>query len=494
MKVDVMYLDGEDSFDYSDVVKELWLDRVREAQDKFQIRFDLENNDPVKKQRKIKFKDGDVEVVFVCSMWVAGGDWQKSVGYFRCQLKDGNLKEFKRNDRFVVIPPEECGNGNLIRTESGWEPKDSNGKSDDKKDEKKMWEWLREHLLSMVEKSKKLKELENKVYHSKEDIGYEEAEEIARDIYLKTKRESKMQKLEFTAADLTKTEGKSFVQYLAHWMPVLNKLTSQELVGLFENAKDLVETRDMLLKISDPGVLVEKIKELKSEYKYPPNSELDKIIVKWEQKKIDDSEMKSKVYSEIKQDLGMGVSKAYLNKALWHINGGDDPEKSFADNKKKLMLYITNILLKGSGDGIVSKIEALEKVAVCLRNDEMLLRSIVLKEAARKTKTVKLSQSEMKKYVVKVLNLPADAAKDLSGYLESSYDDDGYQSKHLVIKGVVGKKDIPKEDFEDVKEYAKQALYSSSGPGEAYSDGYVELKAKGDIVEFVIHQNSGLDI
>lgn len=190
-----------------------------------------------------------------------------------------------------------------------------------------------------------------------------------------------MQKLEFTAADLSKTEGKSFVQYLVHWMPVLDKLSSKELVKLFEDAKDLVSLRDSLLKTDQAEQLVKTIKDLIKDYKYPPNTDIEKLIKKWENKKIEDKDLIKELHSEIKKDLGMGVSKEYLSKALYHIYGGDDPEKSFANDKKKLMKYITNIILKGADLGVVSYNETLEKVAICLRNDEMLLKSIISKES-----------------------------------------------------------------------------------------------------------------
>jgi hypothetical protein len=157
--------------------------------------------------------------------------------------------------------------------------------------------------------------------------------------------------MEIEAVDLSQEE-KSFTKYLTNWMPILDKLSPKEMVDLFANAKKLIDLEKELLKIEDVKTLATKIKELQDKYEYPPNKEIGSLA-----KSTDEKDALKKIQYQIKSDIGLDVSPSYINKVLYNI-------ESFKDNKKQLMKYITNIVLKGSGHGVVTELETeIEKLS-----------------------------------------------------------------------------------------------------------------------------------
>jgi hypothetical protein len=150
--------------------------------------------------------------------------------------------------------------------------------------------------------------------------------------------------MEIDAVDLSQQE-KSFTKYLTNWMPILDKMSPDEMVALFTNAKKLIELEKELLKITEPQALITKIKDLQAKFEFPPDKEIDALA-----KKLDDKDSIKKIQEQIKNDIGLDISSAYINKVLYNI-------ENIKDDKKKLMKYITNIILKGSGHGLISELE-----------------------------------------------------------------------------------------------------------------------------------------
>ena len=153
----------DDIFSYSEMTKDMWRDKVKEAQERFSIGFDLENNDSNKEKRNISFGEkGNFGNYFNfnCELFSAGGDWENPVYYFRCQLLDGHIKidgnelSTYSNPHFVMIPPKEAGNTTL--TEGGkdfkWHAIDNQQPDPEERDSKKAWTWLEKELQSFTTK------------------------------------------------------------------------------------------------------------------------------------------------------------------------------------------------------------------------------------------------------------------------------------------------------------------------------------------------------
>lgn len=157
----------EEPFNYKEIAKDLWYERFNDACKNFKIKFDLENNDSKKEKKKIVIKDGDNEWIFNCELMAAGGDWECSNLYFKCQFIDGYLggyddKEIKlpypsdlstgRKSYFVLIPPLEAGNNNLVKLDKSEDYEygsiqDGNGND---LDNKKAWKWVQKYLEDYV--------------------------------------------------------------------------------------------------------------------------------------------------------------------------------------------------------------------------------------------------------------------------------------------------------------------------------------------------------
>lgn len=87
--------------------RNFWHDRVRDAMKDSNIRFDLENSDPIdefKEHNGIKYR-----------AWAGGGDWETPSLYFHCQQGD----EMDKKTCFVFIPNKDEGNCHLIPSEKG---------------------------------------------------------------------------------------------------------------------------------------------------------------------------------------------------------------------------------------------------------------------------------------------------------------------------------------------------------------------------------------
>lgn len=150
----------EEKFAYDPVVKRTWSELLTKAQKLYDITFDSENDDDVGSIRTISFITGPDKLIdkvrVRCQMRFAGGDWQASTAYFRCQLLDGdvcwnskNLSQFDETSLFVVIPGKNDGNVHLQKGKHGWAPCDADDKSD-RPDERKCWAFLEKHLRQLA--------------------------------------------------------------------------------------------------------------------------------------------------------------------------------------------------------------------------------------------------------------------------------------------------------------------------------------------------------
>jgi len=140
-------------FDYSSLSNTMWKDKIYDAQKEFNINFDLENDDS-DTERSIKI-DNDGKATFDCQLCIAGGDWESSVIYFRCQLKDGYATGLDRftDPYFVFIPSKTQGNFSLKKSKKGFVASDANEDDCEDNDEKKCWDSLKEHLEKLAYKA-----------------------------------------------------------------------------------------------------------------------------------------------------------------------------------------------------------------------------------------------------------------------------------------------------------------------------------------------------
>jgi len=124
-------------FDYSDLAKQEWRSLVVKAKDASSIVFDLENDESVEQRRvavdtpEDAFESArggmvDEKARFKCELCKAGGDWQQSTYYFRCQKYEGSAGIIG-DGRFCLVPSKERGNVTLVKSEKGkWVPQDAN--------------------------------------------------------------------------------------------------------------------------------------------------------------------------------------------------------------------------------------------------------------------------------------------------------------------------------------------------------------------------------
>lgn len=148
-------------FDLSRLEKNIFSDLVKEAQKKFNVFFDLENDSPIKnKERTITIPQTyweHTKCQFKCQLCTAGGDWQYPVYYFRCQLISGYVYSIGKYDNnaglFVFIPNITQGNGHLITKDNiKYYAPDDDSKTDynSLRSEKKCWDSLNEYLTNLV--------------------------------------------------------------------------------------------------------------------------------------------------------------------------------------------------------------------------------------------------------------------------------------------------------------------------------------------------------
>lgn len=169
----------ESVFSYENIADEMWNDVWTKAKDHFNTGFDLENNDPMKGQKRVitiqkKEDDFTHDHKFNCELWVAGGDWEQSSLYFKCQMKDGSFYQNEDNNKelpypgnigkfgdshFILIPPKEAGNNHLRQFTNNegkevWGAYDNNEINDkeiEDLDERAAWKWIENYLYKLVE-------------------------------------------------------------------------------------------------------------------------------------------------------------------------------------------------------------------------------------------------------------------------------------------------------------------------------------------------------
>lgn len=163
----------KETFSYKELEEELWREKIKEAKKVFKINFDLENNESSKERKSftiINKIDEDNEHVyqFNCELWIAGGDWEFPVYYFKCQLVDGSIYleegeeisfphsiQSYNNAHFVLIPDNKNGNSTLVESDkkgflTAAYNSEHSEKDFEKKDPKKAWQWLETYLFNYI--------------------------------------------------------------------------------------------------------------------------------------------------------------------------------------------------------------------------------------------------------------------------------------------------------------------------------------------------------
>jgi hypothetical protein len=142
-------------FDYGSVAGDMWRNRLKDAREKFGVSFDTEN-DNAGDQREIVI-DQDfwdhTKCKFRCEIHYACGDWENTVCYFRCQIVDGYADCGKTygDPYFVVIPPREAGNVNLVRGKKGKWCASTEDRAE-KPNDRAAWKWLKGYLKGAVDR------------------------------------------------------------------------------------------------------------------------------------------------------------------------------------------------------------------------------------------------------------------------------------------------------------------------------------------------------
>ena len=115
-----------EDFSYGET-RDLWNTLIFEEQDRVNIKFDLENNDSVEDMKimNLDFTRDESSYRILYQRCQAGGDWEASTTYFKCQIeskyKDG---QFHSDWKSIFIPVK--GNINLVKSkEGGFVSKDS---------------------------------------------------------------------------------------------------------------------------------------------------------------------------------------------------------------------------------------------------------------------------------------------------------------------------------------------------------------------------------
>jgi len=159
MKLSLLSEDkGPADFNYDNISKEMWREKISEAQKESNITFDTENDEPIS-NRSITIPQKFWEHAtcrFKCELRSAGGDWQHQIYYFRCQLSDGHAEGLSKysNSQFCVIPGKKDGNPHLATTKSGFTaPNNSDVSTTDvaEKSEPNSWKFLKRHLKQLVD-------------------------------------------------------------------------------------------------------------------------------------------------------------------------------------------------------------------------------------------------------------------------------------------------------------------------------------------------------
>jgi len=173
-------------FDYHSLVDGAWIDVIKEAQDFQKINFDLENNDSTNEKKAFYIKknlrkDQPVKYEVKAEMYMAGGDWECPVMYFKVEITrayslissdyysekkyvwDLERKGFiNMHRKYVLIPPVEAGN-QLKKTEKRYRAWQDSEDGVDYKDvqitdqgKKEAWIWLEKLLETAINKRHKM--------------------------------------------------------------------------------------------------------------------------------------------------------------------------------------------------------------------------------------------------------------------------------------------------------------------------------------------------
>lgn len=154
-----LFIEQNKEFDYSNIAKNKWHEILSKTQKESGIYFDTENDDSIcVRDIKIDQKEWDfTDCKFRCELRIAGGDWQCSVAYFRCQLVKGyaNVPDKYESKMFCFIPNKSEGNPHLQQTKNGQlsAPDNENyfKKSEHPKpNEKLCWSSLKTYLKKLV--------------------------------------------------------------------------------------------------------------------------------------------------------------------------------------------------------------------------------------------------------------------------------------------------------------------------------------------------------
>jgi hypothetical protein len=153
-------LNEEVEFTTSGMLDKLWRELTRQAMDKFNIHFDLENYDSKYNVQEYVVEQDEWEHTkckFRYQMCSGGGDWENPVISFRCQLVSGYAYEVstydKTNGMFVYIPSWEDGNKTLVlrKNGKGWVASDNDTEAKGmKNDEIECVKSLKKYLKSLV--------------------------------------------------------------------------------------------------------------------------------------------------------------------------------------------------------------------------------------------------------------------------------------------------------------------------------------------------------
>jgi len=141
-------------FSFHQELDSLWNNLLRQEMEKSNIHFDLENNEPCEvKTRQINWSpDDDSEFRIKAQICWAGGDWEASICYFRCQIDRRHYFDRKKSwgrwnsfIKTIIIPIK--NNINLVKGKDGYVANDAD--NDEKRDsDKALWD----EMVTLAEK------------------------------------------------------------------------------------------------------------------------------------------------------------------------------------------------------------------------------------------------------------------------------------------------------------------------------------------------------
>lgn len=169
-------------FSYDGIAHDMWHEVIHAGKDLFKIHFDLENDTDITSPFTIKNS-----AKFLCQAYVAGGDWECPVLYYRCQLIDNEPGYFVKsfgtdlskynNAYFVFIPTKADGNNNLVPGKKGYVASQDTDNHDEI-DERKGRKALKGYLNDIVKKTQEPEETPEEQPEDQEEI----TEELNQDV------------------------------------------------------------------------------------------------------------------------------------------------------------------------------------------------------------------------------------------------------------------------------------------------------------------------